>query len=114
MLEKTYEIGGMHYAACSARVTRCVSRLDGVKACSVNLLLGRMRVVFEEPASEETIQKAVEDAGFTFGQFEDAPDMAQIRQEARVRAEKERRRRLIIAVIFSVPLLLICMPHMMG
>jgi len=114
MTEKTYEIGGMHCAACSSRVQRCVSRLEGVENCSVNLLLGRMRVAFDAPAGEDTIRAAVEGAGFTFGPYQDAPDTAQLRQEARKKEERKHKLRLIIAILFSMPLLYICMPHMMG
>ena len=57
-----YDISGMSCAACSARVEKAVSNVDGVKACSVNLLTNSMQV--EGTASKEAIIKAVEDAGY--------------------------------------------------
>ena len=41
---KQYTVTGMSCAACSARVERAVSCLDGVEACSVNLLTNSMNV----------------------------------------------------------------------
>ena len=39
-----YSVSGMHCAACSARVEKAVSKVDGVTVCSVNLLTNSMGV----------------------------------------------------------------------
>ena len=57
-----YDITGMSCAACSARVEKAVSNVDGVTTCSVNLLTNSMQV--EGTASEDAIIKAVQDAGY--------------------------------------------------
>ncbi len=59
---KTYNITGMSCAACSARVEACVSALDGVSECSVNLLTNSMTV--SGSASSEEIINAVKNAGY--------------------------------------------------
>ncbi len=41
---KQYNVTGMSCAACSARVEKAVSSLDGVKECSVSLLTNSMSV----------------------------------------------------------------------
>ena len=41
---KQYEVTGMSCAACSARVEKAVSKVDGVTICSVSLLTNSMRV----------------------------------------------------------------------
>ncbi len=65
MKTETYIISGMSCAACSASVTRVVSRLDGVDACDVNLLTGKMTVSFDEnKVSHEDFVRVVEKAGF--------------------------------------------------
>ncbi len=56
-----YNISGMSCAACSARVERAVSSLDGVTACSVNLLTNSMTV---EGSDSKTVIAAVEAAGY--------------------------------------------------
>ena len=57
-----YNITGMSCAACSARVEKAVAGIDGVTACSVNLLTNSMGV--EGSASEAEIIAAVEKAGY--------------------------------------------------
>ena len=57
-----FDVTGMSCAACSARVEKAVSNVDGVKTCSVNLLTNSMQV--EGTATKEAIIKAVEDAGY--------------------------------------------------
>ena len=59
---KKYNITGMSCAACSARVERAVSSLNGVDSCSVNLLTNSMEV--EGTASESEIISAVIKAGY--------------------------------------------------
>ena len=58
-----FNIGGMTCAACSARVEKAVSSLDGVSECSVNLLTNSMQV--EGSASTDAIISAVEKVGYT-------------------------------------------------
>ena len=58
-----YDIGGMSCAACSTRVEKAVSGVDGVASCSVSLLTNSMTV--EGSASAESIVAAVEKAGYT-------------------------------------------------
>ncbi|MBR5004655.1 MAG: heavy-metal-associated domain-containing protein, partial [Erysipelotrichaceae bacterium] len=57
-----YNVTGMSCAACSARVEKAVSALDGVTSCSVNLLTGSMGV--EGTASSEVVIRAVQQAGY--------------------------------------------------
>ena len=57
-----YQVTGMSCAACSARVEKAVSKVDGVTACTVNLLTHSMEV--EGTADSETVIAAVVDAGY--------------------------------------------------
>ena len=59
---KQYQVTGMTCAACSARVEKAVKKVEGVTACSVNLLTNSMGV--EGVASEEDVIQAVTDAGY--------------------------------------------------
>ena len=60
---KKFDVGGMSCAACSARVEKAVSQLNGVSSCSVSLLTNSMGV--EGTADSAEIIKAVENAGYT-------------------------------------------------
>ncbi len=57
-----YQVTGMNCAACSARVEKAVSKVEGVTSCSVSLLTNSMGV--EGSASPEAVIKAVEEAGY--------------------------------------------------
>ena len=59
---RKYKITGMSCAACSARVERAVSALDGIDSCSVNLLTATLSV--EGTAAGGEIRAAVEGAGY--------------------------------------------------
>ena len=48
MKTETYNISGMHCAACSSAVNRVISRLEGVTECEVNLITEKMRVTYNE------------------------------------------------------------------
>ena len=57
-----YDITGMSCAACSARVEKAVSGLEGIQACSVNLLTNSMTV--EGEVDSATVIDAVKKAGY--------------------------------------------------
>ena len=57
-----YNVTGMSCAACSARVEKAVSKVEGVTSCSVSLLTNSMGV--EGNASSSDIIKAVTEAGY--------------------------------------------------
>lgn len=59
---KQYNVTGMSCAACSTRVEKAVSKLDGVTSCSVSLLTNSMGV--EGDVSPEEVITAVESAGY--------------------------------------------------
>ena len=59
-----YIVTGMSCAACSARVEKAVSGVEGVTSCSVSLLTNSMGV--EGTASQAAIIQAVEEAGYGF------------------------------------------------
>ena len=66
MKEETYNIGGMHCAACSSAVERVTRKLDGVQRSDVNLPMNRMTIVYDENRlNSEAIISKIEKAGFT-------------------------------------------------
>ena len=59
---KQYIVTGMTCAACQARVEKAVAKLPEVESVSVSLLTNSMGV--QGQVSDETVIKAVEDAGY--------------------------------------------------
>ena len=108
---KKFNVTGMSCAACSSRVEKAVSKVEGVQSCSVSLLTNSMRV--EGSASEESIIAAVEKAGYGA-----SVAGAEKKQSAETDQLKDKdtpvlMHRLIASVGFLVVLMYISMGHMM-
>lgn len=109
---KQYNVTGMSCAACSARVEKAVSGVDGVENCAVNLLTNSMGV--EGTASDEAIIAAVEKAGYGASlKTGDKKSKAMLDDELKDTQTPKIRNRLIWSVIFLAPLMYISMGHMM-
>ena len=64
-----YTVTGMSCAACSARVEKAVSKVEGVTSCSVSLLTNSMTVEGEYNIDE--LFSAIEKAGYGISDYED-------------------------------------------
>ena len=103
-----YTVTGMSCAACSARVEKAVSGVEGVSSCSVNLLTNSMGV--EGSASPEAIIAAVEAAGYGAARA-DSP--AAEEDALRDRETPVLKRRLLSSLGFLLVLMYISMGHTM-
>ena len=124
---KQYIVTGMSCAACSSRVEKAVSKVEGVENCSVSLLTNSMGV--EGTASDEAVIKAVEDAGYgaSLKTSHTASDKSGTSQSSngsqgmyaaqedllKDRATPVLKKRLITSVGFLIVLMYISMGHMM-
>ena len=102
---KKYRVTGMTCAACSARVEKAVSAVDGVTECTVNLLTNSMMV--EGSASEEAIALAVQKAGYGIDSGKAKENAPQDSQSAKLKS------RLITSLVFLVALMYISMGYTM-
>ena len=65
MRKEKFDVTGMTCSACSTRVEKCVSKLEGTGAVSVNLLTNSMQVEYDEAVlSERQIIDTVVKAGY--------------------------------------------------
>ena len=129
MAQDKFDVGGMTCAACQAHVDRAVSKLDGVQSVAVNLLAGSMLVDYD-PAqvTPDDICTAVDRAGYSASPVDAGTDAAasgsaQARSGAAhmdsptkklEAAASAMRTRLIVSIIFLIPLFYIGMGHMLG
>ena len=129
MAQDKFDVGSMTCAACQAHVDRAVSKLDGVQSVAVNLLAGSMLVDYDPTqVTPDDICTAVDRAGYSASPVsagaEAAPSgSAQARSGAAhmesptkklEAAASAMRTRLIISIIFLIPLFYIGMGHMFG
>ena len=120
---KQYTVTGMSCAACSARVEKAVSKVEGVTSCSVSLLTNSMGV--EGSATDAQIVEAVEQAGYgaspkgtgtetANGRVNNSLEQLKAAQDALVDRETPKLcNRLIASLIFLVVLMYFSMGHMM-
>ena len=114
-----YNVTGMSCAACSARVEKAVSKVDGVTSCSVSLLTNSMGVEGSAPAAE--IIRAVEEAGYgaslkggTSGARAGASSAVSEQEDMlRDRETPLLKKRLAASLVFLVILMYFSMGHMM-
>ena len=59
-MKEKFDVTGMTCSACSSRVEKCVSKLEGVEEVSVNLLTNSMQVEFNDAVVQE---QGIIDAG---------------------------------------------------
>ena len=130
MAHMKFEVGGMTCAACQAHVDKAVRGLDGVSEVAVNLLSGSMAVDFdEESVSADDICRAVDRAGYSASPeggvagggagaaTADAAGSGAALANPTKKLEataKAMRRRLIVSVVFLIPLFYLGMGHMLG
>lgn len=108
---KKFNVTGMSCAACSARVEKAVSEVEGVKSCSVNLLTNLMLV--EGNATDECIISAVENAGYGATAFGAEKGQNLKKEQLKDNATPLFMQRLIASVGFLAVLMYVSMGHMM-
>jgi len=114
MIKQHFNVTGMTCSACSARVEKAVSRLDGVKDVSVNLLKNSMSLTYDDRCDTDTIIKAVESAGYGASPKDTDSDTAQNKKNAETDEFSETKKRFFLSLIFTLPLFYISMGHMMS
>lgn len=123
-MKERFDVTGMTCSACSSHVEKSVSKITGVENVSVNLLTNSMQVEFDENKLDTAgIIKAVEDAGYgaavkdghaklwakTSGQSGSQENNGLSAVEQNV---KNMKKRLIVSLIFWIPLMYVSMGHM--
>ena len=108
---KKFNVTGMSCAACSSRVEKAVSKVEGVQSCSVSLLTNSMGV--EGSASDESIIAAVEKAGYGASVAGGEKKQSAENEQLKDKDTPVLMHRLIASVGFLAVLMYISMGHMM-
>ena len=118
-MKQTYHVTGMSCAACAAAVEKSVRKLPGVKRADVNLLANKLSVEIDpEIVTPADIMRAVEKAGYGAEPLDIKAAASASRSKTAVNPaeveQKEMKQRLILSVVFLIPLLYLSMGHMAG
>ncbi len=108
-------IGGMHCAACSARIERVVAKMEGVDKASVNLATEQGEFVYNPALIQEAeIAERIHKLGFTAKDIvEDSGEKISV-DDDKLKELEVAKKRLIFELVLVVPLLVISMGEMMG
>ena len=106
-----YHVTGMHCAACSARVEKAVSKVEGVTSLSVSLLTNSMAV--EGTADPKTIMAAVKKAGYKASLESKKTTVTRQEEELADTETPALKKRFLISLFLLLILMYFSMGHMM-
>ena len=106
----TYKIEGMHCSACASRVEKVTKKIPGVENSVVNFATEKLFISYDaDSINFGDIKSKVENAGFKLIREDE-----QKIEEKKLDEQGKMLWRLILSLIFAVPLLTITMGHMVG
>ncbi|HJE18839.1 MAG TPA: heavy metal translocating P-type ATPase [Aliicoccus persicus] len=106
-----FKITGMTCASCSARIDKVVNKLDGVSQATVNLTTEKATVDYDaDKLSRAEIIERIERIGFGAAEITEEMDLDAEKEEE----ERKLKRKLIISVILTTPLLITMLDHLFG
>lgn len=117
MDKQIFTVTGMTCSACSAHVEKAVRKVEGVSKVNVNLLQNKMTVEYQAPAADETIIRAVEEAGYGAFVYRQKDSSGKMISEKPIGSRDESdgmKRRLITSFCFLIPLMYLSMGSMLG
>lgn len=105
----TYKVQGMTCAVCASRVERITKKLEGVEDSIVNLNTEKLNITIDQDlVTYADIKRVVEKAGYKLIKEEE------VSKDNKLSDKDKLLRRLIFSCIFTIPLLIITMGHMVG
>lgn len=107
-MNKSFKIEGMTCSACANRIERIIKKMDGIEEANVNFATETLTIKYDN-IDDENIESAIEKAGFKLVKEEDVKN-----EKKKLEDKSILLIRFIISVVFTVPLLIISMGHMVG
>ncbi len=113
MKKEQFDISGMTCSSCSSHVEKAVNKLDGIKTVNVNLLSNSMNVEYDEKiVNNDVIINAVKNAGYG-ASIKSVKAKENKAQENVTDNIKNMKHRLILSLVFLIPLMYIAMHNML-
>jgi len=107
-MQEKYKITGMSCSACSSAIQNALNKTDGVDFAEVNLLTESLTVSHNEKITSKDIIRIIENLGYG------ASKVGENREKVIVNESEAIKKRLIISVLFLIPLMYLSMGYMMG
>lgn len=114
IVTQTMNIQGMTCASCVRRVEQAITQLEGVKTANINLTTEKAQIIYDPSSLRlSTIKEAVDKAGYKL--LDVVTDEGKNVEEERKEQERNKlRKKLLISIVFSVPLVLVAMLELVG
>lgn len=113
MKEQIFSIQGMTCAACSRHVERTTRKLTGTLESNVNLATEKLAIKYDEAQlSDELIMQAIEKAGYKASIY--TPEIQANASDNKIAEMQALKLRLQKSALYTIPLLIISMGHMIG
>ena len=115
MKKVKFDIQGMTCSSCSSHVEKAVCKLEGAKNVNVNLLSNSMIVEYDEKLlNNDVITKAVGNVGYSAKVSNSETQKSKKNHENNENnIIKLMKKRLIMSIIFLIPLMVVAMHHML-
>ena len=105
MKKISIEISGMHCTGCALKIEKGISEIKGVKSASVNYATHKASIEYNEKLTgEKDFNKVVKDKGYTVKKSQGQPS----------NEINELKKKLIVAIIFSMPFVYFMTVHLLG
>ena len=115
MRKELLDITGMSCSACSSRIEKVVSKMQGVDSISVNLLTNKANVTYDEGQTDTAaIIARIEKLGFGAAQHQEVKAAAAKPVDTAAQELQEMRQRLLLSLGFTAPLFYLHMGRMYG
>lgn len=113
MKKNLFDITGMSCSACSSRIQKTVSTLNGVGDANINLLKNNMTVTYDESSlSSSGIIATVTKTGYNAILY--GAERESERDDGTTQELRQMKVRLFVSFLFTLPLFYLSMGHMMG
>jgi len=115
-MEKTIlKISGMHCASCAANIENTLRKEEGIKSANVNFAAEKLYLEFDPvEISIARIQKIIEKLGYKATEEIIEEEMHDHHKEAKAQEIQKLKKRFILALIFSLPIIYMAMGEMIG
>ncbi len=113
MIKQKFSVTGMTCAACQVSVQKAVSHLKGVSEANVNLLTQAMSIEYDESkVNEKLIIQEIKEAGYGASLYQEGDRKSYVIKKKR--QQSMMKLRMIISVVFLIPLFYLSMGNMIG
>jgi Cu+-exporting ATPase len=111
----TLKISGMDCASCAVNIENTLRKKDGIKSANVNFASEKLSLEFDSTQTDiPQVQKTIEKMGYKAIKEDHSYETHDHHRETKTREIKKLKKRFILALVFSLPIIYMVMGEMIG